>query len=345
MYPRWTNPAHGRGEKPHCMRPPPRHRTLQAMAETPAVHQTNLPLPDRRQGKVRDVYRVPVEDGPDQVLIVATDRISAFDVIMPTPIPGKGRLLTEVSLAWFQFVRNLGLVSDHLVSVDPADVPGLDDADRKMLEGRMMLCRSAKVVPVECVARGYLAGSGAIEYERTGMVCGVPLPEGLVLASKLPEAIFTPATKAEHGHDQNITFEQSVEIAGHARMSRLRDLTLQIYEAAAEYALDHGVILADTKFEFGYALDEDGQPTDDLLLVDEVLTPDSSRYWPQEEYEVGREQDSFDKQFVRNYLLELVEEGTWDREPPGPELPSDIVARTMDRYREAATRLAADITI
>ena len=314
------------------------------MTEISAVFKTDLPLPDRRQGKVRDVYRVPVEDGPDQVLIVATDRISAFDVIMPTPIPGKGRLLTEVSLAWFRFVRELDLVRDHLISIDPADVPGIDDDDRAMLEGRMMLCRSAKVVPVECVARGYLAGSGFIEYERTGTICGVPLPEGLVRSSKLPEAIFTPATKAEHGHDQNITFEQSVEIAGHARMSRLRDLTLQIYEAAAEYALQHGVILADTKFEFGYALDEDGQATDDLLIIDEVLTPDSSRYWPQEAYEAGREQDSFDKQFVRNHLLELVEEGRWDREPPGPELPSDIVRRTMERYREAASRLAADVT-
>jgi phosphoribosylaminoimidazole-succinocarboxamide synthase len=308
------------------------------------VFETHLPLPDRRQGKVRDVYRVEVEDGADQLLVIATDRISAFDVILPTPIPGKGRLLTEVSLAWFEFIRNLDLVHDHLISSDPADVPGLSDEDREQIEGRMMLCRMAEVIPIECVARGYLAGSGVIEYERNGNVCGVDLPDGLVRSSQLPEAIFTPATKATEGHDENITFERAAEIAGDARMHRLRALTLEIYEAGAAHARSRGVILADTKFEFGYAIDADGNPTDELLLIDEVLTPDSSRYWPEEEYEPGREQNSFDKQFVRNYLLELVEAGTWDKEPPGPALPEDIIERTLERYREAARRLSMDVT-
>jgi phosphoribosylaminoimidazole-succinocarboxamide synthase len=292
---------------------------------------------------VRDVYRVEVEDAPDQLLVIATDRISAFDVILPTPIPGKGRLLTEVSLAWFEFIRGLNLVTDHLISTNPADVPGLTDEHREQIEGRMMLCRMAEVVPIECVARGYLAGSGVVEYERSGNVCGVALPEGLVRSSQLPHPIFTPATKATEGHDENVTFERAAEIAGEARMSRLRDLTLSLYEAGAAHARSRGVILADTKFEFGYAIDADGKATDELLLIDEVLTPDSSRYWPEEEYEPGREQNSFDKQFVRNHLLELVEAGAWDKEPPGPALPEEIVERTLDRYREAARRLSADV--
>ena len=308
-------------------------------AASDAVFETHLPLPDRRQGKVRDVYRVPTELGPDQVLIVATDRLSAFDVVMPTPIPGKGRLLTEVSLGWFHFIRDLELVGDHLISTDPHDVPGLSDEDRELIGGRMMLCRAVEVVPIECVARGYLAGSGWNEYLASGTVCGIELPDGLARCGKLPQTIFTPATKATEGHDENIDFARACEIAGETLMERLRDLTLAIYDAAADYAAARGVILADTKFEFGHALDFDGQPTGDLLICDEVLTPDSSRYWPAEDYESGREQASFDKQFVRNHLLELVERGAWDKEPPGPELPADIVERTMDRYREAADRL------
>lgn len=313
------------------------------MSQEHAVYETHLPLPDRRQGKVRDVYRIEHSDAPDQFLIIATDRISAYDVILPTAIPGKGKLLTEVSLSWFDFIREMNIVADHLVSTDPNDVPGISDEDRETIDGRMMLCRSAEVVPIECVARGYLAGSGVVEYERTGMVCGVPLPEGLQRSSKLETAIFTPATKETDGHDQNITFEQAAEIAGNARMTRLRELTLQIYVTAAERALERGVILADTKFEFGYALDTDGNPTDELLIIDEVLTPDSSRYWPEEEYQPGVEQNSFDKQFVRNYLLDLVDKGEWDKEPPGPELPSEIVERTIDRYQEAARRLSVDV--
>ena len=307
------------------------------------VFETHLPLPDRRQGKVRDVYRVPTELGPDRVLVVATDRISAFDVVMPTPIPGKGRLLTETSVGWFHFIRELDLVGDHLISTDPADVPGVSDADREMLEGRMMLCRAVGVTPIECVARGYLAGSGWNEYRHGGEVCGIELPDGLERCGRLPRNIFTPATKATEGHDENIDFRRASEIAGEALMERLRDLTLAIYDAASDYAAARGVILADTKFEFGHAIDFDGEPTGELLICDEVLTPDSSRYWPAEDYESGREQASFDKQFVRNHLLELVARGDWDKEPPGPALPISIVERTMDRYREAAHRLFGQI--
>ncbi|MDB4632969.1 phosphoribosylaminoimidazolesuccinocarboxamide synthase [bacterium] len=310
------------------------------MPEAPApVFSTDLPLPDRREGKVRDVYRIPVETGPDQVLIVATDRLSAFDVVLPTPIPGKGRLLTEVSLGWFHFIRELELVGDHLISTEPADVPGLSPSERDMLEGRMMLCRAVDVVPIECVARGYLAGSGWVEYQRSGSVCGVPLPEGLQRSGRLPQPIFTPATKATEGHDENIDFETACRVAGESLMSQLRVLTLAIYDAASDFAAARGVILADTKFEFGHAIDFDGIGSGELLICDEVLTPDSSRYWPAETYESGREQDSFDKQFVRNHLLELVDRGEWRKEPPGPELPAHIVERTMDRYREAADRL------
>jgi phosphoribosylaminoimidazole-succinocarboxamide synthase len=306
---------------------------------TAAVFETDLSLPDRRQGKVRDVYRVPVATGPDQVLIVATDRLSAYDVVMPTPIPGKGRLLTETSLGWFHFIRDLELVGDHLISTEPADVPGLTANERSMLDGRMMLCRAVEVVPIECVARGYLAGSGWNEYQHDGSVCGIQLPEGLHRSGRLPHPIFTPATKATEGHDENIDFERASEIAGEHLMDRLRDLTITIYDAAADYSAARGLILADTKFEFGHAIDFDGEPNGELLICDEVLTPDSSRYWPAEDYESGREQDSFDKQFVRNYLLELVERGEWKKEPPGPELPPKIVERTMERYREAARRL------
>lgn len=313
------------------------------MSEEQAVYETDLPLPDKRQGKVRDIYRVERPDEADQLLIIATDRISAYDVILPTPIPGKGKMLTEVSLSWFDFIRELNIVTDHLISTDPNDVPNLSDEQRETIDGRMMLCRSAEIVPIECVARGYLAGSGVVEYERTGTVCGVPLPDGLTRSSKLDSAIFTPATKATDGHDENIPFERAAEIAGHARMSRLRELTLQIYELAAERALSRGVILADTKFEFGYALDAQGKPTEELMIVDEVLTPDSSRYWPQEDYQPGREQESFDKQFVRNYLLELVDKGEWDKEPPGPALPADIVKKTIQRYQEAIQRLSVNV--
>jgi phosphoribosylaminoimidazole-succinocarboxamide synthase len=303
------------------------------------VFRTDLALPGRREGKVRDVYRTSA-DPAAPLLIVATDRLSAFDVVMPTPVAGKGCLLTTMSLGWFAFLRSRGIVGDHVLGTDLSAVAGLSDADRRTLAGRSMLCRAARVVPIECVARGYLAGSGWNEYREHGTVCGIPLPTGLVQCSRLPEPIFTPATKAEEGHDENISFERACELVGAPLMTRLRHLTLAIYSAAAEYALERGVILADTKFEFGFALGADGRPTDELILVDEVLTPDSSRYWPASDYAPGRDQQSYDKQFVRNYLLKLVAEKQWNKEPPGPPLPSDIVDATVRRYEEALAKLA-----
>jgi phosphoribosylaminoimidazole-succinocarboxamide synthase len=288
---------------------------------------------------VRDVYRSSA-DPAAPLLIVATDRLSAFDVVMPTPVAGKGCLLTTMSLGWFAFLRSRGIVGDHVLGTDLSAVAGLTDADRRTLAGRSMLCRAARVVPIECVARGYLAGSGWNEYREHGTVCGIPLPKGLVQCSRLPQPIFTPATKAEQGHDENISFERACELVGAPLMTRLRDLTLAIYSAAAEYALERGVILADTKFEFGFALGADGKPTDELILVDEVLTPDSSRYWPANDYAPGRDQQSYDKQFVRNYLLKLVAEKQWNKEPPGPPLPADIVEATVRRYEEALAKLA-----
>ncbi len=308
-------------------------------AETsPPVFRTALDLPGRREGKVRDVYRTGAAPS-SPLLIVATDRISAFDVVMPTPVPGKGRLLTEMSLGWFGFLRGLGLVGDHVIGTDLAGIAGLSADDRALLAGRTTVCRAARVVPIECVARGYLAGSGWSEYRASGTVCGIALPPGLSQCDRLPEPIFTPATKAEVGHDENISFERACELVGAPLMERLRALTLAIYAAAADYARSRGVILADTKFEFGFALGEDGEPTGELLLVDEVLTPDSSRYWPLDGYAPGRDQPSFDKQFVRNHLLELVAKGLWNKEAPGPELPAAVVAATLDRYREALARL------
>ncbi len=305
-----------------------------------SVYETHLPFAGRRQGKVRDIYQIPPKDGNSgMVLIIASDRISAFDVVMPTAVSGKGQELTRISTKWFDFIRNLGIIEDHLISTNPEDVPDLDPSLYDQCEGRMMLGRACEVIPVEFVVRGYLAGSGWKEYQKNGTVCSIPLPEGLQLSSKLPEPIFTPATKAVEGHDENIDFDTACEIAGRDVMERLRGVALEIYTKAADYALERGIILADTKFEFGYALDEDGNPTDELLLIDEVLTPDSSRFWPADEYEVGREQDSFDKQYVRNWLETIVSSGEWDKTPPGPELPQEIVDGTVTRYREAATRL------
>lgn len=305
-----------------------------------AVLNTELPLPGRRSGKVRDVYRL--DDGPGgepAVVIVATDRISAFDVVMPTAVPGKGRILTAVATAWFERIRGEGLIADHLRSTDPADIPGLSAAERAMLAGRVMIGRSCRVIPVECVVRGYLAGSGWLEYQDSGTVCGVACPPGLQRASRLPEPIFTPATKAEEGHDENIDFEQACEIAGRQTMERLRDVSIAIYRLAAADAERAGLILADTKFEFGLALDASGAPTGELLLIDEVLTPDSSRYWPADEWRPGEEPVSFDKQYVRNHLLTLVDAGQWDKQDPGPELPADVVEGTLERYRTCAERL------
>jgi len=314
-----------------------------------AVTTTDLPLPGKRSGKVRDCYNFPPgtpgTDRRPRLLIVATDRISAFDVILPTPIPGKGRLLTRMAARWFEVVRTSKITPDHLISVDFSDLRaavadrGIEPALLEPLEGRFMICRATKVVPIECVVRGYLAGSGWLEYEQTGRVCGIPLPAGLVRCQKLDAPIFTPATKAEEGHDENISFDAACAVAGEAVMHTLRERSLAIYRLAHERAAARGLVLADTKFEFGVALDEGGAPTGELLLIDEILTPDSSRYWPADQLRPGEEPPSFDKQFVRNYLLERCAAGEWDRTPPGPPLPQDVVARTIDRYESAYRQL------
>ena len=302
-----------------------------------AVKSTDLPYPGRRQGKVRDVYPIPASEGqPPRLLIVASDRVSAFDVVLPDPMPGKCVLLTKISTGFFDFVRELNLIPDHLISTDPADLPGLTDEERSSLEGRIMIGRAAKVVPIECVVRGHIAGSGWKEYQKFGTVCGIPLPEGLQLSDRLPEPLFTPSTKADEGHDENISFETACELVGTDLMTKLRDLSLEIYTKAAAYAAERGIILADTKFEFGHARDLDGNPTDELIIIDEVLTPDSSRFWPASDFEPGREQASFDKQIVRNWLQSEVNAGRWDKTAPGPILPSEVVQKTLARYQEAA---------
>jgi len=270
-----------------------------AMTEAPAVYRTDLPLPGRRQGKVRDIYALPARPGAGpRLLIVATDRLSAFDVVLPTPLPGKGRLLTAISARWFDFIRQRRIIADHLISIDPSDAPGLAEEDRANLQGRIMIGRAAAVIPIEFVVRGYLAGSGWVEYRQSQSVCGIGLPAGLRQCDRLPEPIFTPATKAVEGHDENISFDAACAVVGRDVMERLRDIAIRIYIQAAGHAEERGIILADTKFEFGYALDDEGRPTDEVILIDEVLTPDSSRFWPADEYEPGRDQNSFDKQFA-----------------------------------------------
>lgn len=312
-----------------------------------------LDLPVIRRGKVRDVYELPADaDGEPRVLMVASDRISAFDVIMPTPIPGKGRLLTEISTWWFGFIKEQRLAETHLLSTDAADIPasayatlaGLhgEHATTHWLAGRITIARRCRVVPVECVVRGYLEGSGWKEYKATGSVCGVKLPKGLRQCDKLPEPIFTPATKAAVGHDENISFDQAAEVAGLETMGYLRDTSMSIYKAAAAHALSRGIIIADTKFEFGVPeveLARQGRVWTPPILIDEALTPDSSRFWPADTYEPGHAQQSYDKQFLREYLETLVNEGKWDKSPPGPELPPEVIEGTLARYREACTRL------
>ena len=289
---------------------------------TEALLTTEIPGVSVRRGKVRDVY-----DFGDRLLIVATDRLSAFDWILPDGIPDKGRILTGISLMWFE---RLG-VPHHLISLDLNDVPLLHQVDRRSLTGRIMIVRKAEVVPIECVVRGYLAGSGWKEYRQNQEVCGVKLPAGLRESDRLPEPIFTPATKAETGHDENIPFSRMVDIVGEQTAQRLRSLSIQIYQRASEYALTRGIIIADTKFEFGFHNGE-------LLLVDEVLTPDSSRFWPIDRYQPGCSPPSFDKQFVRDWL----ETTTWDKNSPPPRLPAEIVARTREKYLEAYQRLTGN---
>jgi phosphoribosylaminoimidazole-succinocarboxamide synthase len=294
------------------------------MTTPPALIESSLPadFPLVARGKVRDVYAV----GEDKLLLVATDRISAFDCILGSPIPGKGRLLTQISLFWFNLLRDL--TPNHLLSANVDEFPAPLPRYRDQLEGRSTLVRRAEMVSIECVARGYLAGSGWKEYQQSRSVCGIALPEGLTESAQLPEPIFTPATKAQSGHDENISFERAAGLTGHDLAARLRDLTLAIYRRAAEYALSRGIIIADTKFEFGFV---DGQ----LVLADEVLTPDSSRFWPAGDYAPGRPQASFDKQFVRDWLETL----DWNKQYPAPVLPEEVVAGTWAKYHEAFERL------
>ena len=283
-----------------------------------AISQTNFDdLPLFRRGKVRDVY-----DLGDSLLIVATDRLSAFDVVLPDPIPLKGIVLNTISRFWFE--KTAHIVRNHFITMDESAYPAVCAPYADELRGRSMLVRKTKPLAIECVVRGYLTGSGLKEYRKTGSVCGIPLPEGLVDGSQLPEPIFTPSTKADVGHDENIDFAQAVEIVGVEAAKQARDLSIALYTFAREYALEHGIIIADTKFEFGF----DG---DELILIDEALTPDSSRFWPMDLYEAGKAQPSFDKQFVRDYL----ESVNWNKMPPAPALPQDVVNKTSEKYLEA----------
>ncbi|NLN62173.1 MAG: phosphoribosylaminoimidazolesuccinocarboxamide synthase [Myxococcales bacterium] len=282
--------------------------------ETPI---TDVPLV--HQGKVRDMY-----DLGEHLLMVASDRISAFDVVLPTPIAGKGKILTQLSVFWF---AQLGM-PNHLVSADVADYPAVLAPYRDYLRGRSMLVRKAARFDVECIARGYLVGSGWKDYQRTGAVCGHQLPKGLALSARLDPPLYTPSTKADDGHDQNISFAQSADIIGAGPAATLRDLTLEVYAKARGFALERGIILADTKFEFG---EVDGQ----IVLIDEVLTPDSSRYWPADKYVEGQNQESFDKQYLRDWLETL----DWGKRYPGPEIPADVVRKTQEKYREIFVRL------
>ncbi len=292
---------------------------------------TNLPGIARvASGKVREVYSAG-RIGPEEALLfIATDRISAFDCILPQGIPGKGRVLTQMSLFWFDFLG--GVIPNHVITADVNAYPAELQAFRDQLEGRSMLVRRCRMEPVECVARGYISGSGWKDYNRTGAICGIPLPAGLRESDRLPAPIFTPASKAESGHDENISFEAAEKSIGRETASRLRDLTLSVYTRAAAYAETRGLLLADTKFEFGW--DSDGR----LLLADEVLTPDSSRFWQRDEYAPGGPQKSFDKQFVRDYLETL----DWNKQPPAPSLPADVIEKTAAKYHEAYFRLTGN---
>jgi phosphoribosylaminoimidazole-succinocarboxamide synthase len=287
---------------------------------TPVISQTNFPeLKLRGRGKVRDIYEVG-----DKLLIVATDRLSAFDVVLPTPIPDKGKVLTQLSLFWFE--KLAGLIPNHIISAK--NFGGELAPYATALEGRAMLVRKTDPAPIECVVRGYISGSGWKDYQKTGAICGIKLPAGMRESDRLPEPIFTPSTKATTGHDENISVDQTVETVGRPLAEKLRDTSLAIYHSAVEHAASRGIIIADTKFEFGMVGDE-------LIWIDEALTPDSSRFWPADEYVPGRTQPSFDKQYVRDYLEKI----GWNKQAPGPALPSDVVAATQGKYREAYQRI------
>ena len=295
---------------------------------TAAVLSTHLDFPNKRSGKVRDLYDVVLADGEEALLIVATDRISAFDVVMANGLPGKGIVLTQISKFWFDYFSQE--VAHHLISTDVDDLPGITDEQREMLRGRIMLCKKTNVLPIECIARGYITGSGWKDYQETGAVCGITLPVGLKNSERLSTPLFTPSTKAQEGHDINISFEQGAQEVGFETMQWLQDTTLNLYAKARDYAADRGIILADTKFEFGIHA-QNHQP----MLIDEIFTPDSSRFWPADDWQPGREQNSFDKQIVRNYLETVVANGAWDKTPPGPTLPDEVVTRSIGRYLEA----------
>ncbi len=279
-----------------------------------------LPVPHR--GKVRDVY-----DLGDTLLIVASDRLSAFDVVMPNGVPDKGKVLTRISLFWFDLLKDV--VPNHLITADVAAMPAAVRSHAAVLAGRSMLVKKVTIFPIECVVRGYLAGSGWKDYKKTGAVCGHALPAGLRESDKLPQPLFTPSTKAAVGHDENIDLDGVAKRIGADAAATLRDLTLAVYTKAADYARTRGILLADTKFEFGT------DPNGRILLADEVLTPDSSRFWPADQYAPGRSQPSYDKQFVRDYLETL----DWNKQPPGPPLPADVIAKTAEKYREAYRKL------
>jgi phosphoribosylaminoimidazole-succinocarboxamide synthase len=284
------------------------------------VSQTNFPgLNLRGRGKVRDIY-----DLGDQLLIVATDRLSAFDVVLPTPIPDKGRVLTQLSLFWFDQLSDV--IPHHVI--EAKNFGGALAPFAKDLAGRAMLVRKTEPLPIECVVRGYIVGSGWKDYQKTGAICGIPLPSGLRESDRLPEPIFTPSTKATTGHDENISFEQAATTVGKDLAEKLRDVSITLYKRAAEHALKQGIIIADTKFEFGLLNGE-------LIWIDEALTPDSSRFWPAADYAPGRSQPSFDKQYVRDYLERI----GWNKQPPAPALPADVVAGTQQKYRESYQRI------
>jgi len=288
----------------------------------PVIHTRLNGVAPHRQGKVRDIYELD-----DRLLLVATDRISAFDYVLGSGIPDKGKVLTQLSAFWFEQTR--GIVPNHLITTDVATFPAELREDAEMLAGRSSLVRKTNPIPIECVARGYLSGSGWKDYRSTGTVCGVPLPPGLRESDRLPAPIFTPATKATSGHDVNISQVEAGRIVGDQLVATLRDLTLQLYAFGAAHAESRGIILADTKFEFG--LTDEGR----VMLIDEVMTPDSSRYWPKDRYEPGGPQPSFDKQYVRDYLEQI----QWNKQPPVPSLPDDVVLHTRDKYLEAFRRL------
>ena len=295
--------------------------------DAPLLHTQLTGLSPQARGKVRDIF-----DLGDTLLLVATDRISAFDYVLPSGIPDKGRILTQLSLFWFERTRHI--VPNHVISGDASQFPGMG-ADVSVLNGRSMLVRKTKPIPIECVARGYLSGSGWKEYAASGEVCGIRLPAGLRESDRLPSPIFTPATKASSGHDINISEQSAAELIGADLTARLRDLTLALYAFGAAHAESCGIILADTKFEFGLL------PSGELLLIDEALTPDSSRYWPRDQYEPGRAQPSFDKQFVRDFLEQI----HWNKQPPVPALPDWVITGTRDKYLEAFRRLTGhDLT-